>query len=318
MRRGRRSRPSGRRRWARSALATTADTAEAPRPASAGRSARLPLAWLGVLPFFLYAVAFLFLPAAQVLVGAFQDLDGGYTLSNIEALFHEPYVTAYKNSIEVSLVTALLGGALGFLIAYAAIREGTPRIVRTVLTTFSGVAANFAGIPLAFAFIATLGTIGVVTQLLQDLGVDLYGRGFSLFSKTGIEVVYLYFQIPLMILVIAPAIDGLRREWREAAANLGATPLQFWRYVGLPILMPSLLGAVVLLFGNSFAAYATAYGLTGGGVALVPITIGYFLSGDVLSNPHLGQALAVGMFVVLAVMMAIYIPLQRISSRWVR
>jgi putative spermidine/putrescine transport system permease protein len=271
-----------------------------------------------VLPFFAYALAFLLLPAGQVLVGGFQDIEGGYTLAHIEALFDEPYVTGYRNSIEVSLVTALLGGALGFLIAYAAIREGTPRVVRTVLTTFSGVAANFAGIPLAFAFIATLGTIGIVTQLFLDLGIDLYGRGFTLFSKTGIELVYLYFQIPLMILVIAPAIDGLRREWREAAANLGATPLQFWRYVGLPILMPSLLGAVVLLFGNSFAAYATAYGLTGGGVALTPIQIGYFYSGDVLSDPHLGEALAIGMFVVLAVMMAIYVPLQRISSRWVR
>ena len=253
-----------------------------------------------------------------MLAGAFEHLDGGFTLSTIEALFDEPYVTAFKNSIEVSLVTALAGGTLGFLIAYAAIREGTPRVVRTALTTFSGVAANFAGIPLAFAFIATLGTIGIVSRLLADLGLDPYSHGFSLFSKLGIELVYLYFQIPLMILVIAPAIDGLRREWREAAANLGATPTQFWRLVGLPILTPSLLGAVVLLFGNAFAAYATAYALTGGGVSLVPITIGYFISGDVLSNPHLAEALAVGMLVVLAVMMAIYIPLQRISSRWVR
>jgi putative spermidine/putrescine transport system permease protein len=253
-----------------------------------------------------------------VLVGAFEGVDGGFTTANIESLFDEPYYTDFKNSIEVSLVTALLGGALGFLIAYSAIRDGTPRIVRTVLTTFSGVAANFAGIPLAFAFIATLGTIGIFTQWLMDLGFDLYGHGFSLFTKTGVEVVYLYFQIPLMILVIAPAIDGLRREWREAAANLGATPLQFWRHVGLPILTPSLLSAVVLLFGNSFAAYATAYGLTGGGIPLVPIRIGYFYSGDVLSNPHLAEALALGMFVVLFVMMAVYIPLNRISSRWVR
>jgi putative spermidine/putrescine transport system permease protein len=254
-----------------------------------------------------------------VLVGAFEDVDGGLTTANIEEAFHEPYLTAFKNSIEISIVTALVGGALGFLIAYSAIREGTPRIVRTALTTFSGVAANFAGIPLAFAFIATLGTIGIVTELLRDIGFDPYQEtSFTLFSKLGIEIVYLYFQIPLMILVIAPAIDGLRREWREAAANLGATTLQFWRHVGLPILTPSLLSAVVLLFGNSFAAYATAYGLTGGQTALVPINIGYLYSGDVLSNPHLAEALALGMFAVLLVMMAIYIPLNRISSRWVR
>ena len=299
------------------ALATTTDNLEIPRPARAGRG-RLSLAWLGVVPFLLYTFMFLFLPAGRVMVGAFQDRAGGYTVANIEAAFEEPYRSAFRNSIEISVVTALVGGLLGVLIAYAAIREGTPRVVRTVITTFSGVAANFAGIPLAFAFIATLGTIGIVTQFLADRGLDLYGNGFNLFSKTGIELVYLYFQIPLMILVIAPAIDGLRREWREASANLGASPLQFWRYIGLPILTPSLLGAAVLLFGNSFAAYATAYGLTSGGVNIVPISIGNLVSGDVLSDPQLAKALALGMFVVLALMMAIYIPLQRISSRWVR
>jgi putative spermidine/putrescine transport system permease protein len=237
----------------------------------------------------------------------------------VTELFDEPYRTAYRNSIEVSLVTALAGGLLGFLIAYSAIREGTPRWIRGAITTFSGVAANFAGIPLAFAFIATLGTIGIVTQFLTNqLGVNPYDHGFSLFTQTGVELAYIYFQMPLMILVIAPAIDGLRREWREAAAGLGASSWQFWRHVGIPILLPSLLGAMILLFGNAFAAYATAYGLTGGGVLLAPIYIGFLLSGDVLDNPHLGQALALGMFVVLGVMMLLYFPLQRRVSRWAR
>lgn len=284
----------------------------------AGRGVRPRLVWLGVVPFFAYAGLFLLLPAAQVLYGGFQSVDGGFTTANVRQIFEEPYITGFKNSIEISLVTAVVGGTLGMLIAYAAIREGTPRIVRTVLTTFSGVAANFAGIPLAFAFIATFGTIGIFTKFLADLGFNPYQNGFNLFSKTGIELTYLYFQIPLMILVIAPAIDGLRREWREASSNLGASPLQFWRYVGLPIMMPSLLSAIVLLFGNSFAAYATAYGLTGGFVTIVPLQIGYLVGGDVLSNPHLAEALALGMFVVLGVMMALYVPLQRITSRWVR
>jgi putative spermidine/putrescine transport system permease protein len=272
-----------------------------------------------VLPFLAYITAFLILPAFSVLLGAFEGKDGGYTLDNIRTLFDEPYRTAFKNSIEVSLVTAILGGALGLLIAYSAIRDGTPRWIRGGLTTFSGVAANFAGIPLAFAFIATLGILGIVTQFLTNtFGWNPWDHGFSLYTKTGIEIVYLYFQIPLMILVIAPAIDGLKREWREAASSLGASSWQFWRHVGTPILLPSLLSAVVLLFGNSFAAYATAYGLTNGSVGLVPITIGFFLSGDVLDNPHLGQALAFGMFVVLAVMMLVYIPLQKVSSRWMK
>jgi len=217
-------------------------------------------------------------------------------------------------------VTAILGGLLGFLIAYAAIRDGTPNWVRSAFATFSGVAANFGGIPLAFAFVATLGTIGIVTQFLTNtLGYNLYEHGFTLFGKTGVELAYLYFQIPLMILVIAPAIDGVRQEWSEASSNLGASRLQFWRYIGLPVLFPSLLGGVILLFGNAFAAYATAYALTSGtALQLVPILIGSDLAGNVSSNPHEGQALAFGMFVVLAAMMLFYIPLQRRATRWAK
>ena len=277
------------------------------------------LAWLGTIPFFAYALAFLLIPAGTVMVGAFKSTDGGWTFSNITQLFHDPYLGYYETSIEVSLLTALLGAGLGFLVAYAATMDRTPRSVRSGFATFSGVAANFGGIPLAFAFIATIGTLGIVTNFLRDqLGIDIYRNGFTLYSTTGIEIVYLYFQIPLMILVIAPAIDGLRREWREAASNLGANRIQYWRYVGLPILMPSLLGAVILLFGNAFAAYATAYALTSGSTGLVPIVIGQYYTGNVLSNPHLAQALAFGMFVVLAGMMLIYVPLQRRSARWTR
>ena len=262
---------------------------------------------------------FLFIPAAEVMVGAFKGEHGQWTLSTIGDLFQHQYITAYWISIKVSVITALLGGLLGFLMAYGAIHERTPRWIRSALTTFSGVAANFAGIPLAFAFIATLGTVGIVTTFLRDqLGFDPYAHNFSLFSQTGVEIVYLYFQIPLMILVIAPAIDGLRREWREAASNLGASATQFWRHIGIPILTPSLMGAIILLFGNAFSAYATAYGLTAGGVNLIPIQIGYYYTGNVLSNPHLAQAMALGMFVVLAATMVIYVPLQRRAARWSR
>jgi putative spermidine/putrescine transport system permease protein len=276
---------------------------------------------LGVVPFFAYALVFLFLPAATVMVGAFQGEDGGYTLDTVTSIVRTGDIRhAYAQSIEISLVTALLGGLLGFLIAYAAIRDGTPGWIRSAFATFSGVAANFGGIPLAFAFIATLGTIGIVTQFLTNaLGYNLYEHGFTLFGKTGVELAYLYFQIPLMILVIAPAIDGVRQEWSEASANLGASRFQFWRHIGLPVLFPSLLGAVILLFGNAFAAYATAYALTSGtALPLVPILIGADLAGNVYTNPHEGQALAFGMFVVLAAMMLFYIPLQRRATRWAK
>ena len=250
---------------------------------------RLPLAWLGVLPFFLYAIAFLFLPAGKVLFGAFQSTDGGFTLANLEEITKEPYRTTFKTSIEVSLVTALArrrarlpDRVLGDPRRHAAVPpDGLHDVLRAWRRTSPASRSRSRSSPPS-------GRSGSSPGSSTDLGFDPYQHGFTLFSKTGVELVYLYFQIPLMILVIAPAIDGLKREWREAASNLGATPRQFWRHVGLPVLTPSLLGAVVLLFGNSFAAYATAYGLTGGSVPLVPITIGFYLSGDVLSNPHLG------------------------------
>jgi putative spermidine/putrescine transport system permease protein len=279
---------------------------------------RLSLAWIGTLPFFAYTILFLFLPAGAVLIGAFQSKTSGYTLENIRTLFHHPYIDAYWGSIKLSLITAAIGGVAGLFIAYAALREGTPKWIRNALTTFSGVAANFGGIPLAFAFIASLGALGILTQFLKNqLHLDIAAHGFSLYTNFGIGLAYMYFQLPLMILVIAPAIDGLRKEWREASANLGATQLQFWRYVGVPVLLPSMLGAIILLFGNAFAAYATAYGINSG-ANLVPIVIGNYYSGNVLDNPHLAQALAFGMFVVLALMMVIYIPLQRRAARWAK
>lgn len=234
----------------------------------------------------------------------------------MSAIFHDPYRSAYITSVKISLYTAVIGGLVGLLVAYAAFSPRAPRFIRPALSTFSGVAANFGGVPLAFAFISTLGTVGAATRALDKVGVDLYGHGFTLFGFWGIVVTYLYFQIPLMILIIAPAIDGLREEWREAASNLGASPTQYWVRVGLPILLPSILGAMVLLFGGAFAAYATAYALTSGHIELTPLQIGELIGGNVLSDPHQGYALAFGMIIVISVAMTIYFLLDRRASRW--
>jgi putative spermidine/putrescine transport system permease protein len=216
-------------------------------------------------------------------------------------------------------VTAVAGGILGFLLAYAIILGGLPRFMRTAVTTFSGVASNFAGVPLALAFTFTLGQLGVLTVLLKDtFGFDLRSTGFRLSDKLGLELVYLYFQIPLMLLVIAPAIDGLKKEWREAAENMGASPRDYWRRVALPILTPSILGTMILLFGNAFGAQATAYQLTGGALPLATLTISAQISGDVLHNPGLGYALAMTMIAIMAVSIGIYSLLQRRAERWLR
>jgi len=275
--------------------------------------------WLGVVPFFLFAFLFIVLPSVYLLIGAFRNSAGAFTLKNFADLFTPAILDAYWVTIRISAVTALVGGLLGFMMAYAVTVGGLPNGVRTILSTFSGVAANFAGVPLAFAFIATLGRTGMVTVFLRTvLGLDLYDQGFSLYSFWGLSLTYLYFQFPLMVLIITPALDGLKREWREAAENLGASTFQYWGRVALPILLPSILGSMILLFGNSFGAYATALSLTGGFINLVTIVIGSQIKGDILYNPGLGYALAVGMVIVMALAMLIYFFLRRRSERWLR
>jgi putative spermidine/putrescine transport system permease protein len=275
--------------------------------------------WLGVIPFFLFSFLFILLPSVTLLLSAFRDNAGNLTLINFIGLLDPSILNAYWISIKISLTTAIGGGLLGFLMAYAVTIGKLPNPIRSSLMTFSGVASNFAGVPLAFAFIATLGRTGLVTVLLRTMfGVNLYDQGFSLYSFVGLSLTYLYFQFPLMILVITPALDGIKKEWGEAAENLGASQGFYWRKVALPVLMPSILGAMILLFGNSFGAYATAYSLTGGFINLITIVIGSQIKGDIYYNPGLGYAMAVGMILVMAVMMSIYYALRRRSERWLR
>ncbi len=275
--------------------------------------------WVGILPFVLFAILFLGLPSLKLFVGSFQDKNGSFTLANILGLFTPSIMSAYWVTIKISLATALIGGVVGFFLAYALVMGGMPDWLRSGLMTFSGVASNFAGVPLAQAFIFTLGRVGLLTVFLKEiLKIDLYEQGFSLYSFWGLTITYLYFQLPLMVLVITPALEGLRREWREAAEILGASPDQYWWYVGVPVLMPSLLGSMILMFGNAFGAYATALSLTGGLINLVTILIGSQIRGDVLHNVNLGYALALGMVVVMTLVMSAYYPLRRRSERWLK
>ncbi len=279
----------------------------------------LSISWLGVTPFFIFAILFLFLPGGYFVVESFRDAHGNWTLQNIIDLFQPSILNSYILSIQVSAVTAIGGGIFGFLLAYAAILGGLPKWVRSGMMTFSGVASNFAGIPLAFAFMSTMGRTGFVTVLLNNVfGISIYDAGFSLYNFWGLALTYMYFQFPLMVLIMAPALDGLKREWREASENMGASALEYWRYVALPILLPSLLGTTILLFGNAFGAYATAYALTGSTLPIVTIQIGAQIRGDVLHNPNLGYALALGMVIIMGISIGLYTWLQRLSARWLR
>lgn len=279
---------------------------------------RLPVEWLGILPFAIFAFLFLILPTLRIVTGAFQNVEGGFTLQNLYDLNTESIRAAYWTSIKLSLYSASLGCAIGFAMAAAVVFGGLPKAVRSPLLTFSGVASNFAGVPLAFAFIATIGPAGLITMELRDVGINLRAYGFNLLSFWGLVITYLFFQIPLMILIIIPALDGLKREWREAAEVLGATGLQYWRMVALPILFPSILGTFALLFANAFGAVATAFALTGPQLNIVPIKLFAQIRGDVLGNPNLGYALAFGMIAITVVANTVYIVLRVRSERWLK
>jgi putative spermidine/putrescine transport system permease protein len=294
-------------------------TAVAPTSQPPLSGARMSFAWLGIVPFLLFALLALILPTLEIVIGSFTDQAGRFTLANIAHLFEPSILAAYWISIRISLASAFLGCLFGFLVAAAMSLGGLPHWVRSPLLTFSGVASNFAGVPLAFAFLATLGRLGLVTVILRDwFGVNIYELGFNLLSFTGLTITYLFFQIPLMILIVTPAVDGLKREWREAADILGASSFQYWRMVAIPILWPSLLGTFALLFANSFGAVATAYALTGSSLSIVPILLFAQIRGDVLQDPHLGYALAFGMIVVTGVANTIYIWLRVRSERWLK
>ena len=285
--------------------------------------------WAGLIPFFVFILAFLILPSLNLFAGAFQDPQGNFTLANLNLFSDEYVLKSYAISLQVSVVTSLVGGIFGFFVAYAITIGNAPRWMRNTLTTFSGLAANFGGVPLAFAFIATLGRTGFITAILKSIcyadatGAQVcpfnpYDHGFNLYSLTGLVLAYTYFQFPLMVLTITPALEGLKKDWREASANLGASSWQYWKDVALPILLPSILGAMILLFGSAFGAFATAQALTGGSIYLVTILIGQQIRGDVLNNPNEGYALAFGMVVIMAITITGYTILQRRTARWLK
>ena len=239
------------------------------------------------------------------------SVDGSYGLGNLSQSLHGAYWTALLGSVKLAATTAALAAVLGLLLAQAVVTSRGKALREAVLTA-SGVLANFGGVPLAFAFVATLGNAGVLTTKL-----GLAQHGWSLYSFWGLALTYLYFLIPLMVLTVAPALDGLRPQWREAALNNGASAWQYWRHVGIPVLLPTLLGGFVLLFGSAFAAYATAASMVGSSVPLVTMQIADALSGNVLvGQENVALALSLDMVIVALLVMAVHLPLQRRSARW--
>jgi len=289
----------------------------AARPDRGGR--RLPLTWLGVVPFFLYVGLFLLLPTVVIAGGSFADKNGSLTVSNLTSIEQAYLVKSFVNSAIISVASALVGAIAGALLAYA-VATGNPRgALRRIVTSASGVFAQFGGVTLVFAFIATLGTVGIVTVFLKDHGIDIFPNGVWLYELSGLTLIYTYFQIPLMVLVFLPALDGIRPQWREATESLGGSTWHYWRYVAAPLLAPAFLGCTLLLFANAFSAYATAAVLLTQGGVIVPLQISnLFTSETGQAQPGLAKALALAMIAIVTIVMLLYALLQRRTSRWLR
>jgi putative spermidine/putrescine transport system permease protein len=284
---------------------------------SAGRRWR----WLGLVPFFGYLSIFFLIPIGALLFTAFQDnATGALTLDNVRHSLHGAYLTGLEHSVELSLVDAVGATLLGVPLAYAII-SGRGTFLPRLVSSANAVLANFGGLPLAFLFVAAIGNAGILTTFLdQQFGFSLTNDAhFDLYSVTGVEIVYLYFLIPLMVLVITPALEGIRPQWKEAAENLGASRFTYWRLVVAPVLAPTVLGALALLFCAAFSAYATAAALTNGTLSLTPLQIAAVLSGNVLTGQeNVGAALALNMIVVVVPLTMLYLAMQRRTQKWLQ
>jgi putative spermidine/putrescine transport system permease protein len=271
-----------------------------------------------LFPISLFFLFFFILPIGAVFFNSFKDNDGAFTFSNIQALFSDPYRGAFLNSIKLGLLSALTGSIPGALIAIAIEKKGSKHL-KNFVSSISGVLANTGGVPLAFMFLAAFGPSGLGITLLKNLGFDPYAHGFTLFSFNGLLIIYAYFQIPIMVIVFSPALVALRREWRDAASNLGTSNFGYWRFVGIPILAPSFLAAFLLLFASAFSAFGTARAMTVGNIALVPLQIGSLLDGNVtIDKANLGYALALGMIIISLLTMVPYLLIQARTSKWQR
>jgi putative spermidine/putrescine transport system permease protein len=287
------------------AVAATSETGA--RPSRAGRRLATPT-WVGTVPFLVYVAIFLLLPTGIVVVNSLKNPSGAWAFSNITELGNPLVRGFFIGSFKLCLLSSVSGAVLGAILAYA-IASGNPDgVVRRLYLAGSGVLAQFGGITLAFAFLVLIGPVGL-----------LFHASWYYNFPWGIGLIYTYFQVPLMVLVFLPAIDGVKVQWREASENLGASAWQYWRYVGGPLLMPAFLGGALLLFANALSAFATIQAWESQISYIVPQQIATAMSSEVgLSNVNVADLLALGMVVMVAIVMTGYALLQRRAARWLR
>ncbi len=274
-------------------------------------------AWLGLVPFAAYLALFLALPTVLALASGLFGADGAFTLANVAALGDPVILGTFGNSAWLSALTAVIGALVGALVCYALLGLPETGAIRTAVDAAAGVFAQFGGVMLAFAFIATIGLQGVVTVLLRGAGVDIFADGPWIYELPGLILPYVFFQVPLMVITFMPALGALKPQWAEANLTLGGTPLSFWTRIGIPVLAPSFLACTLLLFANAFSSFATAAALASQGSQIVPLQIRTALTSEtLLGRQNLAGALALGMIVVVGVVMWLYTLVQRRAARW--
>ena len=284
------------------------------------------------IPFFAYTACFLLAPTVIVIVGAFQSADGSFTVANFNKLFEANTIAAFGTSILVSVASAVIGAIVGALASYALVIGSKPNgLLRRMISAISSVLAQFGGVMLAFAFIATIGINGVMLAFAFIATIGINGVGTMLIkqltgyvvnpnwlsSLPGLITIYCYFQIPLMIIIFLPAVDSIRPQWREATESLGGSTFQYWTRVAGPILAPRFISAFLLLFASAFSAYATAAALFSQRSILVPLMIQGAMRNEMDPNQQgFAQVLAFAMIVVVAVVMMISHAVEKRAGRW--
>lgn len=300
------------------AAASAPGTAAGPASHTRARRSVPSVAWLGLVPFAAYVLLFLAVPTVLAIGSGFFDGDGAFTWANVAALGDPVVLTTFANSAGLSLLTAAVGATVGALVSYALLGMNPDGVVRRSVDAAAGVLAQFGGVMLAFAFIAMIGIQGVVTVFLRDtFGIDIFAEGTWLYELPGLILPYIYFQVPLMVITFLPALAALKPQWVEANLTLGGSRTSFWLRIGLPVLAPSFLASLLLLFANAFSSYATAAALASQGSQIVPLQIRTALTSEtLLGRENLAGALALGMIVVVGVVMALYSVIQRRAARW--
>jgi putative spermidine/putrescine transport system permease protein len=275
--------------------------------------------YLGVLPFLFLAGLFLIWPTFNVVYGAFFSDEGNFSLDYVlNTIKDDAFKIPFIHSLQISIWSSLVGGLIGALFAWA-ISTGKPDgVSRRFVLAAGGVLAQFGGVMLAFAFFATFGFNGFVTSLaLKYSETNFLASPNWLYELFGLGVVYTFFQIPLMFIVFLPAVENLKPQWREASEGLGGSSKDYWFRIGFPVLFPSFLGGLLLLFVNSFSAYATAAALISQGTIIAPLSIGNALSSETGgASAPLAKTLSLYMVLVVIIVMGLYTLLRKRVSKW--